>query len=155
MVRDFSLADHDQLVSVARDSWNLAYSTIYSKEVLNTRLIEGYSYSNHESMMPRIQSGELYFKVFLKNEKIIGFITGSIEAAYLFRLYISPKETKQGIGTKLLNLFINELIKRGQVNCIVDCNKKNEIGLHFYKENGFIIIDSTEEDFVLQKRLGQ
>ena len=150
-IRDFNLNDHEQVFSVAKDSWKLAYSSIYPIDFLDNRLNDWYSFQNHKGMINDIVAGKLYFKVYTDNEQILGFITGNMIEAFLARLYITPIETRKGIGSTLLYSFIEELRKRNYNKCKTACDQQNSIGLNFYKKNGFKIIDQDEEDFILEK----
>lgn len=151
LIRDFNLNDHEQVFTVAKDSWMLAYSSTYPIDILNNRLNDWYSFQNHKGMIDDIKSGKLYFKVYTDNEQILGFITGNITDAFLARLYITPSEIKKGIGSTLLYSFIQELKKHNHCKCKTACDQKNGIGLNFYKKNGFKIVEKDGEDFILEK----
>lgn len=64
---------------------------------------------------------------------LIGFcLIPSYQCDILSRFYITPEKRRLGIGT-----FVINKLKIKQLNCLSD----NDVGIAFYKKNGFIIQD--------------
>jgi len=150
-IRDFTLADHDELVEVARESWLFAYSSRYSPEAIDAKLADWYSVENHEAMVRRREAGTLQFKVWTADGLMQGYLAGDFPSATLLRLYVRPAMTRGGIGSALLWGFFGELKKRRAEKCLTFCDRGNAVGLGFYEKHGFRKMGMDEEDWRLEK----
>lgn len=134
---------------------------------LNNKLFE-LEYENFDESLrvgwPLENEGEEYFKEVLNNgiiyialadNKIIGYLAGSfnVENTYVTKtlaeadnMYILEDYRKYGVGTKLMNEFKNECIKRGIQELKVTASAKNINAINFYRKKGF-------EDFELTLKM--
>ena len=134
---------------------------------LNNKLFE-LEYENFDDSLrvgwPLENEGEEYFKEVLNNgiiyialadNKIIGYLAGSfnIENTYVTKtlaeadnMYILEDYRKYGVGTRLMNEFKNECIKRGIQELKVTASAKNINAINFYRKKGF-------EDFELTLKM--
>jgi ribosomal protein S18 acetylase RimI-like enzyme len=80
-----------------------------------------------------------------KNEKIVGFILGSLIEkprsawvyGYMEWIGVDPEVKSRGIGTKLLNKLTDLFIKHGARMMLVDTELENQDALLFFKKMGF------------------
>ena len=83
-------------------------------------------------------------KVYIINDKIIGFIDYSIvyERAEINYIWVNSDYQRQGIATELLNnMFIG---LKDVVNVTLEVNEKNIKAINFYKKNGFKIVSKRQ-----------
>ena len=81
-----------------------------------------------------------YKKVYVDNNKIIGFIDYSViyERAEINYIYVLDFYQRQGIATKLLNNMLSSL--KNVLNITLEVNENNTKAINFYKKNGFEIV---------------
>jgi ribosomal protein S18 acetylase RimI-like enzyme len=81
--------------------------------------------------------------------KTIGWIAYKIHQKYSFivGLYLLIDEQRKGIGTKLLNHCINDLVKENCKLIILYVLKNAPWSIEFYKKNGFKIYDNKTHEY--------
>ena len=75
-----------------------------------------------------------YILVARSNGSIAGFISIWLKDNFIHHLYIAKKFQNQGIGTKLLRVFLETSSIPVQLKCL----QQNKQAISFYKKNGFI-----------------
>jgi len=150
LVHDFELTHQNEVFALAQKAWKNAYAGYLDERTMETRLRSWYSRENHEGMVWNAKNRGYVFKV-LKDEgnRIIGFVSGNAQKGVLDRLYIDPEKIGQGLGTRLLGVFLDELKARGVATCRVYCDRQNALGIEFYKRKGFRIVEEDAEDCAL------
>lgn len=153
-VHDFELSHQNEVFALAEKAWKNAYAGFLDERTMETRLRSWYSRENHEGMVWNAKNRGYVFKV-LKDEgnRIVGFVSGNALKGTLDRLYIDPEKIGHGYGTKLLNIFLDELKSRGVTACNVYCDRHNALGIGFYTRKGFRIVDEDAEDYALTLEL--
>lgn len=136
---------------VAMETWNNTYGTIYAKEFISSFLEQAYSYKNLEAAVIRDENSVRKFMVVQILEEIVAYgqLTATInEQAELTRIYVLPELQGRGIGKALLKELVNSDITITKVFAWVE--KENQIGVQFYKANGFNLAEEKEETVVGQ-----
>ena len=80
------------------------------------------------------------FIVAEKHYKIIGFLVGLKIQPYVARipmLAVSKDYQRQGIGTLLLNQFIEEMVSQNITQILLEVRTDNDKAINFYKKHGF------------------
>lgn len=84
-------------------------------------------------------------KVYVENNKIIGFIDYSIiyDRAEINYIWVNPDYQRKGIATKLLNNMLSNL--NGVLNVTLEVNDSNTKAINFYLKNGFKTVSKREK----------
>ncbi|HID25936.1 MAG TPA: GNAT family N-acetyltransferase [Thermoplasmata archaeon] len=80
------------------------------------------------------------FLVAEENNRVVGFILGvkpSGDAARILLLGVSEGERKKGVGSCLLNRFINTMVLKGSKRIELEVRVSNKEAVCFYKKHGF------------------
>lgn len=135
------LEDQKGMAKIKVDSWQNTYKGIIEQEYL-----DNLNYDIQESKY--IDSFDEYKNTVLVAEhndtkEIIGYACFSTEEnefadCELISLYLSPKETKKGIGTCLFREVIKELKKYNKKTMILWCIRENKNAIKFYEKLGGI-----------------
>lgn len=147
--------DVEALIEVARESWKWVYAGIYSEDYIESWIREKYSREKLLIEIIKSQSGIdiILLGSFVKS-KLVGFIELKIGSnkSELLRLYLKPEYTHRGIG-KLLLLEAEKIMKKkGIAECRLYVHQQNDIGVSFYKKNGFEVKDNYGDDFMMEKK---
>lgn len=128
--------DSNQIARLIKLGWNSAYKGLISDDFLNNMNEEKMA----EGWKDNIEKNQNIYVYKVENE-ILGIIKfGKAEDSSLadtgevYVLYVSPEEKRKGIGTQLLLLAKDELIKQGYKKMIVWCLKGNVQGSNFYRK---------------------
>lgn len=101
------------------------------------------------------------FLVAEENNRVVGFILGvkpSKDAARILLLGVDKGERKKGVGSCLLNQFINAMIVKGSKRIELEVRVSNREAVRFYKKHGFHTVRTlpsfyrTGEDAYLMMR---
>lgn len=79
--------------------------------------------------------------------KIIGFLIGIKTRpghARILMLSVDPQQRRHGIGTSLLNKFLQEMKEYLLTQIELEVRTTNKIALNFYKHHGFILQDTLQ-----------
>lgn len=145
-IRLAALSDAKGIAKVHVDSWRSTYASIISEEYLNNL-----SYEGREKLW---EDNMLKSKVFVaENEvgEIVGFSTGGKERSEkykgytgeLYAIYILKDYQGQGLGKKLIQPVIDDLIKSDIYSMIVLVLEQNS-SRYFYEAIGGKRIDRLE-----------
>ncbi len=120
MLRPFNLED-------LRDVQNIA----------NISLQERYS-SDVYLFIYQAQNSNFY--VYTINNTVVGFICGLVESpdgARILMLAVKPNQRCRGIGSRLLDAFINSCVKHGMKKVKLEVRPSNTKAIFFYTKRGF------------------
>lgn len=89
-----------------------------------------------------------------------GTITGVIcfrivsGEGYLMKLNVAEKFRRQGIGSMMLNMFIETCEKRRVSDTVLDVSKENTAALSLYEKQGFVVAGHNHrtDSFVMTRR---
>src|SRR5690349_6874301 len=98
--------DTSNVQTVALEAWQFTYRSIFDQQFIENFVNQNYAPEATVSLLPRLQSGTMFFHVAEHESKIIGFcnIGTHEQTAELYRIYLLPSCIGQGIGHKLLQL---------------------------------------------------
>jgi ribosomal-protein-alanine N-acetyltransferase len=98
-------------------------------------------------------------------EPIIGFVLVRFidREAEIMKIGVRPEYQKQGIGSQLLKLAVEESRSRQCVYCYLEVRKSNALAIRFYKEHGFELFgyrknyytNPMEDAYIMRIRLGK
>jgi GNAT superfamily N-acetyltransferase len=134
--------DLDTIAKLATVIWNDHYVSIVGQEQVNYMLAKIY---NYESLLDQMNNKLHTFYLIEKDDQSIGFIAVSSnnqEDYFLHKFYIDQKKSNSGIGTKTLDLLIQEVKPK---SLTLTVNRQNFKSINFYFKNGFKI--DRVEDF--------
>jgi len=126
-IRRFKQKDKDSVVALWKDIFNPQKPHNDPELVINMK----------------VGSNDGLFFVACENKKIIGTIMAGFDGhrGWIYSLAVSQKYRRKGIGTKLVNKALNELINLGCVKVNLQINGNNQSVVDFYKKVGFSIED--------------
>lgn len=101
-------------------------------ETLNN-LINDSNYIIDEAELKKIS------KVYLKDDKIIGYISYQImyERAELNYIFVKEEERKKGIASKMLEYMLNNLKEENIETIDLEVNSLNKKAINLYQKYGF------------------
>lgn len=82
------------------------------------------------------------------NNVPVGFLGDtsiSCDTIYLAAFYLLDKYQNKGIGVQVLNLYINQLRKKGILKILLVAHREASWAINFYNKNEFIKIDKEED----------
>jgi GNAT superfamily N-acetyltransferase len=71
--------------------------------------------------------------VCVHREMVVGFISAQIAGKFIHHLYVSPKYSKRGYGSKLLDACLGKIGHPAQLKCV----SENTEALRFYQSKGW------------------
>lgn len=139
ILRPLREADAPFVYAVALESWRYTYHNIFGDEFIADFVRRYYAPEAILSLLPRIDSGEMFFQVAEQGAQVVGFCNIFIgkKGAELLRIYLLPSHIGQGLGRRLLEpgeAFVAAHLFNTYF-CFV--HKDNETGKRFYLKNGF------------------
>jgi diamine N-acetyltransferase len=148
VVRQFRETDASAIYTVALESWRYTYRNIFSEEFIEDFVRRHYAPELTSSLLPRIDSGEMFFHVAEERTQLVGFCNLWVnkKRAELLRIYLLPSHIGQGLGQKLLRAGEAFLAARHFNTYFCFVHKNNEIGKRFYLKNGFRHITEKDHD---------
>lgn len=75
------------------------------------------------------------------------------KTAYLTYIAVVTGHQNQNIGTYLIKKLENIALASGMKKLKLEVKKINHKAVHFYKRNGFDVVDTSEESFYMMKDL--
>ena len=134
--------DLDTVAELAKVIWNDHYVPFIGQEQVDYMLAKIY---NHQSLIEQLQEKKNVFYLIKNDNVTIGFLSVSSENKvdyFLHKFYIDQKKSNAGIGTKILDLLIQETNPK---SLTLTVNRQNFKSINFYFKNGFKI--ERVEDF--------
>jgi ribosomal protein S18 acetylase RimI-like enzyme len=97
-----------------------------------------------------VDQPELFF-VAAKGEAIVGTIMAGYDGhrGWIYRVAVSPRHQRQGIGSALMRHAVDALVKRGAPKINLQVRATNQAVVSFYKRLGFVV----EERISMGKRV--
>ncbi len=140
--------DEHAVFQVAQAAWRHTYKDIYPPDYIERHVNESYSPEALQALFPGIQDGSRFFWVAFDGKRIVGFchIADRGQGIELVRLYALPEYIDKGTGKEFLRRgeeFIHSKSSR-KYFCYV--HSKNNIGMEFYKRNGFCHTPERDKD---------
>jgi GNAT superfamily N-acetyltransferase len=137
--RSLRKTDAAAIEALALEAWHYTYRDIFDRQFIEDFVHTNYAPAAILALLPRIDSGEMFFHVASQQRDILGFCNMAVadQAGYLLRIYLLPSRIGQGLGGKLLELgevFIRSHQLPGY-SCFV--HRDNRLGTQFYLKNGF------------------
>ena len=104
--------------------------------------IDSISFSESWSEKSYLEMAENKIYSFFKeevNDKIAGFIVlmDVVDAAEIIRVAVLPEYREMGIGTKLIEKAVEEIMKKGMKNIFLEVRESNSNAIKLYNKSGF------------------
>lgn len=148
-VREATPDDAAHVQRVGYESWHAAYDDVLGEEIIDERLDGWYTI---ESITHDVEHHEGICYVAERDDEVVGFsITGpspeSEAAFHLYRIYVLPEHWNEGIGGRLLDRTIEDLLENDVERLELGVLAANDVGVSFYESQGFERIEESESDF--------
>ena len=147
-IRQFTGEDADGVYAAALEAWQYTYGNIFDAQFIENFVRTNYAPERLATVVPRLESGQMFFHVAVCDSQIAGFCHIGItdHGAELFRIYLRPSYIGQGIGSKLLSLGEAWAAAHGAHTLYCFVHKDNELGKQFYLRNGFRHVAERDHD---------
>lgn len=104
--------------------------------------IDSISFSESWSEKSYLEMAENKIYSFFKeevNDKIAGFIVlmDVVDASEIIRVAVLPGYREMGIGTKLIEKAVEEIMKKGMENIFLEVRESNSNAIKLYNKSGF------------------
>ncbi|WP_194841305.1 GNAT family N-acetyltransferase [Salinibacillus xinjiangensis] len=145
-IREAKFLDAEGIAKVSVSSWKSTYAGIMEQEFLSSLSYQ----SRKNKWQQSIEKGEDIIYVAEEDEKIVGFVSGGKERTgqypmngEIYAIYLLEAYQGQGIGTKLLRPFLQQLTARNVDSLLVWVLQQNPFK-RFYQKLGASLIDQKE-----------
>jgi ribosomal protein S18 acetylase RimI-like enzyme len=128
-IRPVQASDIEGLLVVEQQCFNVYYYAFYT---LDRRDFEYY-----------LEDADSLFLVAILNEQIVGYVLGPVEgwrkppAAHIDSIGVLPRTQHAGIGTRLLQSFMQQVCRHGCEIVTLEVSPANEAGMAFFAKHGF------------------
>ncbi|WP_053220484.1 GNAT family N-acetyltransferase [Virgibacillus senegalensis] len=140
-IRKAELKDAEQIANVHVSSWKSTYF-----ELINEKDMSNITFENRKALWETIlkmpASGQVALVVEKEDGDIIGFVSGGKERTKrfgydgeIYAIYLLADYQRQGLGTKMLAAFTDEMVKEGYQSMLVWVLTKNPSS-KFYAKHG-------------------
>ncbi|MEN9335121.1 MAG: hypothetical protein RLZZ500_108 [Bacteroidota bacterium] len=153
--------DIEQIQSLAKRIWPIAYSSILSQDQLHYMLDKFY---HPQALQEQMDLGQTFF-LLEEASQPVGFAAVALNekpnATKLHKLYVLPELHGKGRGKALLNYCCGFALKYEQKSIFLNVNRFNK-AISFYEKLGFECIETVDipigngylmEDYIMQKFL--
>ena len=140
-----TINDAEAIQKLLRETWKDTYGDHLSQETLD----EVYkNWHSIEFLTKQIENPSLYFPLAKEGDELVGLSTAHMpeDGIVMFRLYVSPRHQRKGIGELLLQNVIEHFQGAKKIQLHVEV--MNPKGQSFYKKQGFKEIKRAEEKVV-------
>ena len=160
IIRHIEYSEIELIQYIARESWNIAYSKILSKDQSKFMLNRFYE---KEYVKVKMLDGE-YFYVIKNHKEAIGFLSIqhlSSKYAKIHKLYVLPKYFGEGYGYQLFEFGIKWAETKKIEKLILNVNRFNH-AVSFYLKRGMRITEIVDisigdgylmEDYIMEINL--
>ena len=134
--------DLTTISKLAKVIWNDHYVPFIGQQQVDYMLSKIY---NYESLIEQLNQQKHVFYLIEKDNIDVGFLSVSSQNKcdyFLHKFYIDQQKSNDGIGTKALNLLIQQINSK---SLMLTVNRQNFKSINFYFKNGFKI--DRVEDF--------
>lgn len=128
-VRQARAEDMDALLAIERQCFNVYY---YGYYMLDRRDFEFYLADNDSLILVAVRDGQ-----------VVGDVLGPVDTwreppgAHIDSIAVLPACQHQGIGTRLLQSFLDEVRRRGCTRVTLEVSPTNAVGQAFFAKHGF------------------
>ena len=126
--------DLTTISKLAKVIWNDHYVPFIGQQQVDYMLSKIY---NHESLIEQLNQQKHVFYLIEKDNIDVGFLSVSSQNKsdyFLHKFYIDQQKSNAGIGTEVLNLFIQQINPK---SLMLTVNRQNFKSINFYFKNGF------------------
>ena len=169
ILRPFSKKDAPQVKKAALASWSFTYKDIFSETIIRDFVNTNYNIDLLCNIEKWVAKGFTKFVVAENKNEILGFAQIGFENYWnqtiirdkcrikLFRIYLVPEYLGKGIGKRLWASMEEFVLQNGKFNYYLSVHKENQIGLKFYRKNGFKIKkdDVIAMEYEMEKNLNE
>lgn len=130
---------------LASEIWNEYYPAIIGRQQVNYMLDKMY---NADAMKEQMQSGQVFFLVFV-NAQAIGFFSYSIKednSGFLHKFYILKDYRGKGVAGEILKFLELQFKKQSVKTYRLTVNRQNAQAINFYFKSGFKIEQVADFD---------
>jgi ribosomal protein S18 acetylase RimI-like enzyme len=143
-VQKVTLDEIPQVKQLLSDTWSDTYGSFLSKSTIETVTAV---WHHPDNLKAQAQNPAIYFAT-AKDETgtIVGLVTVrkiSADTLFMQRLYVHPRQQRQGIGTHLLETAIKAFPAGRKLQLEVE--EENKKGVAFYQKHGFRELHRKEE----------
>jgi len=142
-VRSATADDVDAIRTIARDSWEVDYPEILSRETVEEAVEDWYG---AEQVKNAIEAPLAFLLVAERDGNPVGFLHGVLDGdtGAILRLYVHPDHRGEGVGTDLFDAIHSAFVDHDvdQIQGMVLA--ANEPGNSFYRHLGMEQVDSGE-----------
>lgn len=138
IIRDVTAEDAERVAEICGTGWRQTVEGKLSKTFQQQTINHWYSL---EKVTEDIKKGS-YTYVAEQNGDVVGVIGGGMDGkakGYVYVFYIDDKNRYQGIGKELLKKLTAHQRHKGATGQWVSVQEDNELGLPFYRSQGFIV----------------
>ena len=72
--------------------------------------------------------------------------------AYITQAYVSPNYRRQGLFTRMLDLVIRDVLRKGFFEIRLEVYKKDKVAQRCYAENGFVPMEKARQDTLYMRK---
>jgi ribosomal protein S18 acetylase RimI-like enzyme len=135
-VQKVALEEIPQVKKLLSDTWSDTYGSVLSKSTIAKVTAV---WHHPDNLKAQAQDPAIYFAT-AKDEtgRIVGLVTVrkiSADTLFMDRLYVHPRQQRQGIGIQLLETAITAFPAGSKLQLEVE--EKNTKGVGFYQKHGF------------------
>ena len=142
-VRSATADDVEAIRTIARDSWEVDYPEILSRETVDEAVEDWYG---KERVTDAIEDPLAFLLVAEPAGNTVGFLHGVLdgETGVILRLYVHPDHRGQGVGTDLFVAIRREFLDHDVDRIEAMVLAANDPGNSFYRHLGMEQVDSGE-----------
>jgi ribosomal-protein-alanine N-acetyltransferase len=128
-IRPARATDIDGLVMIEQQCFNVYYYAFYT---LDRRDFEYY-----------LEDTDNLFLAAILDERLVGYVVGPVErwreppAAHIDSIAVLPETQHLGIGSRLLQSFVQQVCRHGCEMVTLEVSPANETGMAFFTKHGF------------------
>lgn len=155
-LQDITINDQEKLMDLAWKIYPIEYNYLWKNKDCNWYLNKCYGIENFNNELLEDDANYCFVIYNSKIEGLIRFVynkplngISNKQATYLHRIYISQELQGKGVAQKLYN-WVEQKSKLNGIDYIwLEAMSTKDRAVHFYKKNGFKIIDEKQLKFEL------
>jgi ribosomal protein S18 acetylase RimI-like enzyme len=139
--------DVPAILRIAERGWNATYGEFLAQDTIDAAMSEWYT---PEATCELIEREDAAYFVAERRGNVLGYVcggpSGEEPVATLGAIYVHPDCWGDGIGTALLDEFEAFCRQRGYEAIRIEVLAENDVGLSFYREHGYEVVDRRGAD---------